>query len=283
MQPSTENLLTPFKHGKVKDVYDLGNNQLLFLFTDRVSAYDVVLPSSIPRKGEVLAKLAAYWFGYLDTPHHMIKLEDPNRMIVKKLKMIPVECVVRGYLYGSLYERVKKGEISLPVEPVMAARLHEPIFDPTTKSDVKDEPISMNQIEEEGWLDSNQLSSLKDMTVQIYRKMSERADKAGFILADLKLEFGFDQDENIILGDSIGPDEFRLWPREKYAPGKIQESYDKQPIRDWLDKVGYKKILDEARKAGLPTPRPPELPTELVEEISGRYILAYERLTELKL
>lgn len=283
MQPSAENLLTPFKHGKVKDVYDLGNNQLLFLFTDRVSAYDVVLPSRIPRKGAVLAKLAAYWFRYLETPHHMVKLEEPNRMIVKKLKMIPVECVVRGFLYGSLYERVKKGEISLPVEPVMAARLPEPIFDPTTKSDVKDEPISMNQIEEEGWLDSNQLSSLKDTTLQIYRKMSVRADKAGFILADLKLEFGFDQNENIILGDSIGPDEFRLWPREKYAPGKIQESYDKQPIRDWLDKVGYKKILDEARKAGRPTPRPPEVPAELVEEISGRYVLAYERLTELKL
>jgi phosphoribosylaminoimidazole-succinocarboxamide synthase len=283
MQSSNLDLSTPFKRGKVKDVYDLGNDQLLFLFTDRVSAYDVVLPSTIPRKGEVLAKLAGYWFDYLDAPNHMIRVEDPNRMIVRKLKMIPVECVVRGYLYGSLYERVKKGEISLPVEPVMAAKLHEPIFDPTTKSDVKDEPVSLEQIEEEGWLDPKQLRSMKDKSLEVYRKIFERAEKSGFILADLKLEFGFDQDENIILGDSIGPDEFRLWPSETYTPGKIQESYDKQPIRDWLDRVGFKKTLDDARKIGRPTPRPPDVPAELIEETSKRYIIAYERLTELKL
>jgi phosphoribosylaminoimidazole-succinocarboxamide synthase len=280
---STAEFSKPFKRGKVKDVYDLGNDQLLFLFTDRVSAYDVVLPATIPRKGEVLAKLGAYWFEYLDVPNHMVRLENPNRMVVQKLKMIPVECVARGYLYGSLYERVKKKEISMPVEPVMAAKLSEPIFDPTTKSDVKDEPVTMQQIEDEGWLTPEQLRLMKDTTMQIYRKMSERAEKAGFLLADLKLEFGFDKHENIVLGDSIGPDEFRLWPRDNYAPGKTQESYDKQPIRDWLDKVGYKKSLDQARKEGRPVPRPPELPTELVEEVSGRYVIAYERLTGLKL
>lgn len=283
MQSSTEDLSRPFKRGKVKDIYDIGNDQLLFIFTDRVSAYDVILPSTIPRKGEVLCKLARFWFNYLGTPHHMVGIEDANRMMVRKLKMIPVECVVRGYLYGSLYERVKKGEVMIPTKPVLAAKLPEPIFDPTTKSDVKDEPITMTQIQEEGWLDTDQLQSLKTKTLEIYRKMSERADEAGFLLADLKLEFGFDEDENIILADSIGPDEFRLWPKEKYTPGKIQESYDKQPIRDWLDKVGYKKILDEARKTGRPTPRPPDLPRELVEETSGRYITAYVRLTGLKL
>lgn len=283
MQSSTEDLSLPFKRGKVKDIYDIGNDQLLFIFTDRVSAYDVILPSTIPRKGEVLCKLARFWFNYLGTPHHMVGIEDANRMMVRKLKMIPVECVVRGYLYGSLYERVKKGEVMIPTKPMLAAKLPEPIFDPTTKSDVKDEPITMTQIQEEGWLDTDQLQSLKTKTLEIYRKMSERADEAGFLLADLKLEFGFDEDENIILADSIGPDEFRLWPKEKYTPGKIQESYDKQPIRDWLDKVGYKKILDEARKTGRPTPRPPDLPRELVEETSGRYITAYVRLTGLKL
>ena len=278
-----ENPSTPFKRGKVKDVYDLGHDQLLFLFTDRVSAYDVVLPSTIPRKGEVLCKLAAFWFNNLNTPHHMVRVEDTNRMVVRKLKMIPVECVVRGYLDGSLYERLVKGEVNLPVKPINAAKLPEPYFDPTTKSDVKDEPVTVDQIVDEGWLDTEEITALKDRSVGIYKKMFERADKAGFILADLKLEFGFDDESNIILADSIGPDEFRLWPKENYSPGKNQESYDKQLIRDWLSKVGYKKILDEARKAGQPVPRPPDLPKDLIDETTKRYVIAYERLTGLKL
>ena len=273
----------PFKRGKVKDVYELANNQLLFVFTDRVSAYDVVLPSTIPRKGEVLCKLAAYWFDYLKVPNHMVRIEDSNRMIVRRLKMIPVECVVRGYLYGSLYERLTKGEISLPVQSILAAKLPEPYFDPTTKSEVKDEPVTLQQVEDEGWLDQEQIRVVKNTTLDIYRKMVERADKARFILADLKLEFGFDREENLVLADSIGPDEFRLWPKSEYTPGKTQESYDKQPIRDWLGSVGYKKTLDEARREGRPTPRPPDLPHDLVQEISRRYIFAYERLTGLKL
>ena len=272
-----------FKRGKVKDIYELDREELLFVFTDRVSAYDVVLPSTIPRKGEVLCKLAAYWFNYLKAPHHMIRVEDANRMVVRRLKMIPVECVVRGYLYGSLYERLVKGEVNLPVKPINAAKLPEPYFDPTTKSDVKDEPVTVDQVVDEGWLDKEEITALKDRSISIYKEMSERADKAGFILADLKLEFGFDDESNIVLADSIGPDEFRLWPKENYSPGKNQESYDKQLIRDWLSKVGYKKVLDEARKAGQPTPRPPDLPTDLIEETSNRYVIAYQRLTGLKL
>ena len=283
MQEPMEVPSAPFKRGKVKDVYDLGKDLLLFVFSDRVSAYDVVLPSVIPRKGEVLCKLAAFWFNYLKTPHHMVRLDDSNKMVVKKLKMIPVECVVRGYLYGSLHERLVKGEISLPVKPVLASRLPEPIFDPTTKSDVKDEPITLEQIEDEGWLDPEQIGALKEASISIYNVMSNRAEEAGFILADLKLEFGFDEEGNILLADSIGPDEFRLWPKDQYEPGKVQESYDKQPIRDWLAKMGYKKTLDEARKAGKPTPRPPELPQELVASTSKRYVVAYERLTGLTL
>jgi phosphoribosylaminoimidazole-succinocarboxamide synthase len=197
--------------------------------------------------------------------------------------MIPVECVVRGYLYGSLYERLVKGEVSLLVKPINAAKLPEPYFDPTTKSDVKDEPVTIDQIVDEGWLDTEEIAALKVSSLNIYKKMSERADKAGFILADLKLEFGFDEESNIVLADSIGPDEFRLWPKENYSPGKNQESYDKQLIRDWLSKIGYKKTLDEARKAGQPTPRPPDLPKELIDETSKRYVVAYERLTGLKL
>jgi phosphoribosylaminoimidazole-succinocarboxamide synthase len=226
--------------------------------------------------------LAAYWFNFLKVPHHMVRLEDTNRMVVRRLKMIPVECVVRGYLYGSLYERVVKGEVSLPVQPINATKLPEPYFDPTTKSDVKDEPVTVDQIVDEGWLDEEEITELKDRSTSIYKKMSERADKAGFILADLKLEFGFDEESNIILADSIGPDEFRLWPKENYSPGKNQESYDKQLIRDWLSKVGYKNTLDKARKSGQPVPRPPDLPVDLINETSKRYVVAYERLTGLK-
>jgi len=282
-QPDMELSSKPFKRGKVKDIYELDADKLLFVFTDRVSAYDIVLPSTIPRKGEVLCKLAAYWFDYLRVPHHMVEVENPNRMVVQRLKMIPVECVVRGYLYGSLYERFAKGELDIPVNLVNAAKLPEPYFDPTTKSDVKDEPLTIDQIVDEGWLDQEEISALKGTSISIYEKMSDRADKAGFILADLKLEFGFDDEGNIVLADSIGPDEFRLWPKQNYSPGKIQESYDKQPIRDWLTQVGFKKSLDEARKAGRPTPRPPDLPRDLIEETSKRYLVAYERLTGLKL
>ena len=282
-EPERELSSTPFKRGKVKDIYELDSQELLFVFTDRVSAYDIVLPSTIPRKGEVLCKLAAYWFNYLKAPHHMVRVENANRMVVRKLKMIPVECVVRGYLYGSLYERLVKGEVNLPVKPINAAKLPEPYFDPTTKSDVKDEPVTVGQIVDEGWLDTEGITALKDSSLNIYKKMSERADMAGFILADLKLEFGFDEEGNIVLADSIGPDEFRLWPKENYSPGKNQESYDKQLIRDWLSKVGYKKTLDETRKGGQPTPRPPDLPKDLIDETSKRYVIAYERLTGLKL
>jgi phosphoribosylaminoimidazole-succinocarboxamide synthase len=141
----------------------------------------------------------------------------------------------------------------------------------------------MEQILDEGWLSTDQLEELRTKSLNIYRTMSERAENAGFILADLKLEFGFDEEENIILADSIGPDEFRLWPKEHYHPGRVQESYDKQPVRDWLSKIGYKKTLDKARSEGQPVTPPPKLPPDLVQEISKRYIVAYERLTGHKL
>src|SRR5215831_7736622 len=168
----------PFKRGKVKDVYELGDDQLVFVFTDRVSAYDVVLPTMIPRKGEVLCKLAAFWFDHLRVANHMVNVTGPNRMIVRNLKMIPIECVVRGYLYGSLYDRLAKGEVRIPIEPVLASKLPEPMFDPTTKSDVKDEPITINQILDEGWLSQGQLEELRVKSISIYEKMSDRAEKS---------------------------------------------------------------------------------------------------------
>ena len=239
----------------------------------------MVLPTAVPRKGEVLCKLGAYLFDELGVPHHMVRLEGDDMMVVKKMNMIMVECVVRGYLYGSLMERVAKGEVKLQVDPVMAAKLPEPYFDPTTKSDLKDEPISEAAILAQGRMTADELAKVKRSSFDVYRLLSEKAGRAGFVLADLKLEFGKDEDGGVLLGDSIGPDEFRLWPTKSYSPGKTQESYDKQPIRDWLSSVGYKSRLDQARKAGAPVPHPPELPDSLVNETSSRYAAVYESLT----
>jgi phosphoribosylaminoimidazole-succinocarboxamide synthase len=212
----------------------------------------------------------------------MVGIEGSNSMIVKKMTMIPVECVVRGYLYGSLFERFSRGEVWLPVEKVLAAKLPQPYFDPTTKSEVKDEPITEAEIVREGRMTASETREVKNSTISIYEKMSKRAQQAGFILADLKLEFGR-RDGRVILGDSIGPDEFRMWPADKYAPGKSQDSYDKQPVRDWLISVGYRDKLEKARKAGETIPRPPELPKDLVDLVSGRYVHIYETFTGKKL
>jgi phosphoribosylaminoimidazole-succinocarboxamide synthase len=273
---------TFIRSGKVKDIYKIDDDHLLFYFTDRVSAFDVILPSTIPRKGEVLNKLSAYWFETLGVPHHMVGLEGSNGMLVKTMKMIPVECVVRGYLYGSLFERFSKGEVSLPVEKVLATKLPQPYFDPTTKSEVKDEPITEAEIVKEGRMTAAEMAEVKGSTVSIYEKMNRSAATAGFILADLKLEFGR-RDGKVVLGDSIGPDEFRMWPADKYAPGKSQDSFDKQPVRDWLISVGYRDRLEKARKAGEPVPVPPLLPQELIDLVSSRYVHIYETFTGKKL
>lgn len=268
------------RKGKVKDIYEFSEDELLFVFTDRVSAFDVILPSTIPRKGEVLCKFAEYWFKNLGVKNHMVKVIGRNMMVVKKLKMIPIECIVRGYLYGSLYERVKEGLVNLPIEPILAAKLPKPIFDPTTKYEEKDLPITKEEILKRGWLNEDEYNEVVEKSMMIYSKIAERADKAGFIIADLKLEFG-KKDGEILLADSIGPDEFRLWPKDRYEVGKAQESYDKQPIRDWLIKIGYKAKLDEAVKNKLPIPPPPQLPEDLIQLTIERYITAYERLTGL--
>ena len=264
------------RSGKVKDIYEYDEGHLLFHYTDRVSAFDVILPTSVPRKGEVLCRLGAHFFETLGAPHHMVRTEGPDAMVVKKLTMIPVECVVRGYLYGSLMERLEKGEVELPVEKVLASKLPRPYFDPTTKSEVKDEPITEGEIVAQGRMTAEELAEVEARTFEIYDKLSGRASASGYILADLKLEFGRDPDGRILLADSIGPDEFRMWPAATYSPGRTQESYDKQPIRDWLISEGYKSRLDSARKSRSPTPPPPPLPAWLVEETARRYALVYE-------
>lgn len=267
------------KRGKVKDIYEVDDERLLFEFTDRISAFDVILPSTIPKKGEVLCKFTAFWFEVLNTPNHMLEVPRPNQMLVKKLQMIPIEFIVRGYLYGSLLDRILKGEVRLPIEPVQAAELPEPVFDPTTKSQEKDVPITKKDIIKNKILTEKEADLLEEICIQLYLKMKDVASKAGFIIADVKFEFGKDKEGNILLADSIGPDEFRLWPKDRYVQGRPQESFDKQLVRDWLIRIGYKKKLEDALKKGLEIPSPPSLPKELVEEVTRRYIFAYEKIT----
>jgi phosphoribosylaminoimidazole-succinocarboxamide synthase len=269
---------TLIKKGKVKDIYDIGNGKILFEFSDRISCFDVILKDEIPSKGEILCRMAEFWFKTLDFPNHMIEIIMPNKMIVSKHDVVPIECVVRGYLYGSFYDRVKNGEAKIPCEPVLACKLPEVIFDPTTKFEEKDRVVSKEEILANKWLTEKEFEWLKQKSFELYKKMSSIVDKAGFILADVKFEFGRDGNK-IILIDSIGPDEFRLWPKESYSSGKPQESFDKQVVRDWLIKEGYKDALDEARKSGKKLPETPKLPKDLIEEARRRYIYVFEKIT----
>lgn len=264
--------------GKVKDLYDVDESTLLFKFSDRVSAYDVKFKQDIPRKGEVLCKFAEFWFNELDVPNHFIKRESETEILVKKMKMLPIECVVRGYFYGSLVSRWKKGEVKVPegTDTTLAAKLPEPIFDPTTKSE-HDIPIDKVKAIEMKLVSEEQYNWLEKTSIEIYKKMAKIADDVGFILADLKMEFGI-LDGQITLGDSIGPDEYRLWSKDSFEVGKIQEAYDKQLLRDWLTANGYQKQFDDARDAGQ-EPVAPEIPSEIISKMTERYVTAYEKLS----
>lgn len=268
--------------GKVKDLYDVDENSLLFKFSDRISAYDVKFNQDIPKKGEVLCRFAEFWFNKLDVPNHFISRESDISILVKKMKMIPMECVVRGYFYGSLIGRWKNGSIQLPenTDTTLAAKLTKPLFDPTTKSE-HDIPVDKIKALEMNLVSEEQYNWLEKTSIDIYSQMASIADDAGFILADLKLEFGI-LDGKIVLGDSIGPDEYRLWPKDSFSVGKIQESYDKQILRDWLTANGYQKQFEDSRTNGA-EPIAPQIPSEIIKTITERYVIAYEKLTGLSL
>jgi len=264
--------------GKVKDVYELEDGKLLFKFSNRVSAYDVKFKDEIPKKGEVLCKFAQYWFNKLGMPCHFEERRSDTEIVVRKLNMLPIECVVRGYFYGSLVSRWKDGKISLEdgTQTDLAAKLPSPIFDPTTKS-AHDMPVNREEAISQKLVTNDEYDWISEESIKIYEKMSRIADNAGFILADLKLEFG-KENNAIILADSIGPDEFRLWPKDAYKIGETQEAYDKQLLRDWLTENGYQKKFDDARSCG-EEPIAPSIPSDLVSKMTQRYVTAYERLT----
>jgi phosphoribosylaminoimidazole-succinocarboxamide synthase len=268
------------RRGKVKDIYESDNGHLLLHFSDRISAFDVKMATLVPHKGEILCSFAKFWFEFLDFPNHMLAVPKKDMMEVKKLRIIPLEFVVRGYLYGSLFERFTNSEntgglFDESFRPLKAAKLPHPILDPSTKSDLHDVPITKSKILESGILSTEEYEFLEQVSISLYNKMNAVAEKAKFIIADVKFEFGRDSDNRIILADSIGPDEFRLWLKSSYFPGTDQTSYDKQLLRDWLKKSGLlQQILDKNMKQESLV-----IPSEITYELTKRYNFAFKEIS----
>ena len=273
------------RSGKVKDIYDASKEELLFVFTDRLSSHDVMLADKIPHKGQVLCRLSAHCFANCEDngiETHMIDVPAPNRMLVKKLFLIPIEVIGRNYVYGSYWKRYQRGEVQLPegTDRVLAAKLSEPLIEFTTKFEAKDKPLTEQEVISRGWLGAPEIDQIKKITLQLNELMLKDAEKAGFILADFKLEFGIDEKGKIILADEAEtPDGCRFWDASKYQPNKIQESFDKQIVRDYLEKV---KGWDKNQPAPGTKLTKPILPKEIINKTSQRYIQAYERLTGRK-
>lgn len=268
------------RKGKAKDIFELANGNLMLVFSDRISAFDVRFNQKVPNKGKVLCNFASYWFEKSNIASHFIRMRRNNAMEVKKLSMIPYEFIVRGYYYGSMLERYSsaKGLKSLfGYDPGLkkGSKLPYPIFEITTKSEEHDTPVQRDQIDS---LTKDQLAEIERKSLSIYEKLSSIAGRSGFIIADVKLEYGFDEHSGIILGDSIGPDEFRIWLKKDYEPGRTQPSYDKQILRDWLIEIGFKDKLDRLSKKG-EIPRIPRIPKGIISQISNRYMFAYKMIT----
>jgi phosphoribosylaminoimidazole-succinocarboxamide synthase len=273
--------------GKVRDLYEMDDGNLLFVASDRISAYDFVLPTPIPDKGAVLTAMSIWWFEQLAdvVPNHLISTDVPpefagRAMICERLDMLPVECIARGYLTGSgLSDYKRTGAVSgipLPAGLVDGSRLPEPLFTPSTKAPIgeHDENISLADVEDT--IGADAADELKRLTLAAYGRAEEIARARGIILADTKFEFGRRRaGGEIVLADEVlTPDSSRFWPADLYEPGHAQPSYDKQYVRDWLTSPasGWDRSSD--------TP-PPPLPADVVAKTREKYIEAYERLTGL--
>jgi phosphoribosylaminoimidazole-succinocarboxamide synthase len=266
--------------GKVREMYDLGDD-LLMVASDRISTYDAVHPTPIPDKGKVLTGLSVLWFGLTEdvVPNHFVSATDGvpddvrgSALRVKRLNMLPVECVVRGYITGSGWKDYQAtGKVSgleLPAGLQESEQLPEPLYTPSTKAETgHDEAIDFEQtVELVG--DRALAEKLRDTSLAVYRTVADYARARGVILADTKFEFGLDPEGNLVLGDEVcTPDSSRFWPLEGYAPGKGQPSFDKQYVRDWASGTGWDKA-----------PPAPEIPSDVVEQTRERYVKAYELL-----
>ncbi|MGW6934311.1 phosphoribosylaminoimidazolesuccinocarboxamide synthase [Lentzea sp. NPDC054927] len=279
--------LADYQHvarGKVRELYDVDDELLLFVASDRISAFDHVLSTEIPDKGRVLTAMSVFWFERL-APNHLVAFDDPRipaevrgrALLVRKLKMVDVECVARGYLTGSgMADYTATGAvcgIELPAGLVEASELVPPIFTPASKAEIgaHDENVSFDVIAAKHG--EELASKLRDRTIELYSEARAYALSRGLILADTKFEFGLDAAGELILADEVfTPDSSRYWPAEGYEPGRVQPSFDKQYVRDWL--TSPESGWD--RKSDVP---PPPLPAEVVEATRKRYVEAYERLT----
>ncbi|TDC93677.1 phosphoribosylaminoimidazolesuccinocarboxamide synthase [Saccharopolyspora aridisoli] len=273
--------------GKVRQLHAVDDEHLLLVASDRISAYDHVLATPIPDKGAVLTAMSVFWFELLadELPNHLVAYDDPRipaevrgrALLVKRLSMVQVECVARGYLTGSgLTDYERTGSVcgvALPDGLVESSRLPEPIFTPATKAEIgeHDENVSFEAVAaKEG---AELAAELRDLTLRVYARAAEHARERGVILADTKFEFGRNAAGELVLGDEVlTPDSSRYWPADGYEAGKVQPSFDKQFVRNWLtsEESGWERHSD--------TP-PPALPDHIVEATRARYIEAYERIT----
>jgi phosphoribosylaminoimidazole-succinocarboxamide synthase len=274
------------KRGKVRDIYDLGE-YLLIVATDRLSAFDVIMPQPIPDKGRVLTQISNFWFKIVEniTPNHLVKTNvdefpstcQPHRkelagrsIVVKKAQPLAVECIVRGYISGSGWNEYKKSKsvcgIKLPDGLSESSKLPEPIFTPSTKADVgHDENITFE--ETVSILGKEVAEKVRDYSIAIYKRASQIAETKGIIIADTKMEFGVFDGELILIDELLTPDSSRFWPREKYKPGRAQESFDKQYVRDYLLSINFNK-----------QPPGPTMPEEVIEKTSELYKSALQKL-----
>jgi phosphoribosylaminoimidazole-succinocarboxamide synthase len=279
----------PLLHrGKVRDIYDLGDS-LLIVATDRISAFDVVLPTPIPDKGKILTKLTLFWLNFLKdiVENHLItanideypevlkkhrEVLEGRSMIVRKAKVFPVECIVRGYITGSaMKEYLKTGMVcGIPLPPGLkeADKLPEPIFTPSTKAELGSHDVNITFEEMINMVGKETAEVLKELSLKLYKTASSYAEERGIIIADTKFEFGLHDGKIILVDEVLTPDSSRFWPKESYEPGKPQISFDKQYIRDWIKNTGWKE--------GTP---PPEIPPEVVEKTREKYLLALKVLT----
>jgi phosphoribosylaminoimidazole-succinocarboxamide synthase len=273
--------VTLVSQGKVRDIYAAGDDRLLLVASDRISTYDVVHPTPIPNKGIVLTGLTAFWLEQTADicPNHLVSLTDvPDEqhgraMLVERLEMVPVECVVRGYITGSGWKEYQATgavcEVELPGGLEESERLPEPIFTPATKAEIgeHDENIDFRRMAE--IVGDRQLAeALRRISIDLYERGAEHALKRGIILADTKFEFGLRPDGTVVLGDEVmTPDSSRFWPADGYAPGRSQPSFDKQYVRDWATASGWDKA-----------PPAPPIPDDVVKGTQARYLEAYERI-----
>jgi phosphoribosylaminoimidazole-succinocarboxamide synthase len=278
--------LTHLGSGKVREIYEVDDDRLLIVASDRISAFDVVMDEPIPDKGRVLTGLSRHWFDVLDTPHHLLSADPADvpglrdgdaeylggrMMLVKRAEVIPMECVVRGFLYGSSWKEYAAGggptTEHLPDGLQMASKLEQPIFTPATKAETGHDE-NLDEAGARAHVGDELYELLRDRSIDLYNRGRDYAAERGIILADTKFEFGLVDDEVILIDEVLTPDSSRYWPAESWTPGSTVPSFDKQPVRDWLDGQDWDK-----------TPPPPSLPDEVVADTRRRYVDVYERLT----